>query len=166
MPAVPATPESDTAVLAAVAAGDPVAFGEFYDRFAGRVYSLVRGLCDDAVAAEVHQDVFRTVWRTAAEFDPALGPPASWLLDLAHATAVVAARSGAPGRDEPVLTDQVRAVLADLPPTQAAVLVRAYYGARSLRDVASLLGLPAASVGTHAHDAVTGLRPGAGRPGR
>ena len=166
--ALPSPPTTDTAVLGRIAAGDRAALGELYDRFAVRVYSLARGVCgDDGVAAEVQQTVFGAVWSSVDGFDPALGPVASWLLDLTHGKAVDALRHRGPGRrPDPEPTEQVRATLVDLSPAQLRVLTTTYYGGRSCHEVASLLGIPAAAVGVYAADAVARLRPPPGPPAR
>ena len=63
---------SDENLLAQVAAGDVVAFGEFYESYSARVLGLLikmLGRADDA--EDVLQEAFWQVWSTAHAYDPA-----------------------------------------------------------------------------------------------
>src|SRR5215203_2854920 len=60
--------------------GDERALSELYDRYAGLVYGAgVRYLGDRALAEDLVQDVFTSVWRGAAGFDPSKASFATWL---------------------------------------------------------------------------------------
>src|SRR5215210_5327647 len=51
--------------------GDERALSELYDRYAGVIYGAgVRYLGDRTLAEDLVQDVFTSVWRGAAGFDP------------------------------------------------------------------------------------------------
>lgn len=173
----------DAALLARVAAGDPAALGELYDRFARRVYSLARRICgaDTGAAQDVTQDVFLDVWRHAARFDPGRGSPASWLLTVAHHKAVDAVRREAtvhrrtraasdegwelptgPGADHAaigsVVAEHVRRALRELPPVQRRVLGLAYYGGYTQTQTAAILGIPVGTVKSRTFNAMAQLR--------
>lgn len=59
--------DGDAALLRAVAAGDPAAMADLYDRHAGWLHArLARRCADPEVVREVLQDTFVTVWRSAS----------------------------------------------------------------------------------------------------
>jgi RNA polymerase sigma-70 factor (ECF subfamily) len=160
----------DDRLLARVAAGDPSAVGELYDRYGRQVYSLaLRMLGDIAAAEDVTQEVFVKVWRRADRFDPERGRAASWILHIAYTTAVDVARQrgrAAPGRFEEigaeeadlaaadpaenaevaVMGTQVRQALMRLPAEQRQALEMAYFGALSHSEIARSLGVPLGTV--------------------
>ncbi|MUL63991.1 RNA polymerase subunit sigma [Mycobacterium sp. CBMA 234] len=77
------------ALLRRVSGGDADAFAAFYDATSARVYGLVvRVLRDPGYSAEVTQDVYAQVWRSASAFDPTEGSALAWLMTLAHRRAV------------------------------------------------------------------------------
>jgi RNA polymerase sigma-70 factor (sigma-E family) len=74
-------------------------------------------------------------------------------------SAQLRARSAAPPADEGVADrDQLRGVLAGLPPVQRAVLVLRYYQDRPDAEIAALLGCRESTVRSHAHRALAALR--------
>jgi len=56
-----------------LARGQQQALGPLYSRYASLVFHLSAQSLDRAVAEELVQEVFLTVWRGAANFDPAAG---------------------------------------------------------------------------------------------
>jgi RNA polymerase sigma-70 factor, ECF subfamily len=69
-------PVTDDELLVAVSRGDQQAFSELYDRFAARVFGIVRRVVrDPAQSEEVAQEVFVSLWRTATRFDPDRAAP-------------------------------------------------------------------------------------------
>lgn len=90
---VQAAPErdqcTDTALLAAIAAGAEDAFAAFYDRHHAQAYHVAyRLLTDHEAAEEVLQEVFFAVWRRAGSFNPSRGVARAWLLTSVHHAAV------------------------------------------------------------------------------
>jgi len=70
----------DEVLVQRVASGDERALSGLYDRYAGLVYGTgMRYLRDRGTAEELVQDVFTSVWRSAAGFDPARAGFATWL---------------------------------------------------------------------------------------
>lgn len=177
----PAASAVDAAVLTRVGAGDARALGDLYDRFGRRVYSLARRICGEAGAADVVQEVFLAVWRSAGRFDPARGSAVAWLMTLTHHEAVDAVRREAvlrrhtrpageddwalphgPGADEPavgsIVALEVRAALAALPPAQRTTVALSYYGGYTQREVAAILGVPLGTVKSRTFQAMAVLR--------
>jgi RNA polymerase sigma-70 factor (ECF subfamily) len=67
-----------------LARGQQQALGPLYSRYASLVFHLSAQSLDRAVAEELVQEVFLTVWRGAANFDPQQGAFRPWLLRLTH----------------------------------------------------------------------------------
>lgn len=144
-------------------AGEEAALNEIYDQFASSVYGLALRVIGDARAAEdVAQDVFVCVWERPDAFDPERGSLRTWLGTLAHRRAVdhvrreearrrravkEASRSQtAPDVEEMamalVTAERVRAALATLPDDQRRAIQLAYFGGKTYRQVAEVLGIP------------------------
>lgn len=80
---------TDSALIAAVAAGDEAAMARLYDRFAPLVQAVaVRMLRDRASADELAEDVFVEIWRRAPQFDPARGGLATWIATIARSRGI------------------------------------------------------------------------------
>src|SRR5829696_2487381 len=70
----------DEVLVRRVASGDERALSGLYDRYAGLVYGTgMRYLGDRGTAEELVQDVFTSVWKNAAGFDPARATFATWV---------------------------------------------------------------------------------------
>jgi RNA polymerase sigma factor (sigma-70 family) len=165
---------ADAALVLRMRSGDRGAVDELYLRFRRPAFSLARRiLADDALAEDVLQDVFLTVWRDPAAFDAGRGTFSSWLLAMVHHKAVDAVRREESQRrrqgraqdelalDAPTATrdvedeawtrlvsGQVRAALGVLPTAQREALTLAYYGGYTQREVAALTGAPLGTVKT------------------
>jgi RNA polymerase sigma-70 factor (ECF subfamily) len=144
-------------------AGDEGALNEIYDQFASFVYGLALRVIGDARAAEdVSQDVFVTFWERPDAFDPARGSLRTWLGTLAHRRAVDhvrreearrrrAVKDAARPETTPdveemaialVTAERVRSALATLPDDQQRAIQLAYFGGKTYRQVAEVLGIP------------------------
>jgi RNA polymerase sigma-70 factor (ECF subfamily) len=144
-------------------AGDEGALNEIYDQFSSFVYGLALRVIGDARAAEdVAQDVFVTVWERPDAFDPGRGSLRTWLGTLAHRRAVDhvrreearrrrAVKDAARPETTPdveemamalVTAERVRSALATLPDEQRRAIQLAYFGAKTYRQVAEVLGIP------------------------
>lgn len=163
---------------------DENAFRRLYRRHRPAVLRAARQvLGDDAAAEDVTQDVFLTLWRNPARFDPARSPLSSYLTLLARSRAVDAWRSqralartlerlagvtavepsttDAPGaeleRDE--RRRRLRAALAELPREQREAVVLAYWGALRSAEIGRRTGVPAATVRSRVRLGLAKLRP-------
>ena len=164
----------DADVMRRIRAGDRSAVDDRYERFRRPAFALARRiLADDALAEDVLQEVFLSVWRDPAAFDRGRGSVASWLLAVVHHKAVDAVRreesqrrrqglaEDAMALDAPtatrdveddawsrVVAEQVRAAMGALSQPQREALALAYYGGYTQREVAALTGAPLGTVKT------------------
>ena len=164
----------DADVMRRIHAGDRGAVDELYERFRRPAYALARRiLADDALAEDVLQEVFLSVWRDPASFDRGRGSLSSWLLTVVHHKAVDAVRREESQRrrqtqaedelvlDAPTATrdveddawtrmvgEQVRTAMGALSQPQREALTLAYYGGYTQREVAALTGTPLGTVKT------------------
>jgi RNA polymerase sigma factor (sigma-70 family) len=150
-------------VRARLVGNDDAALAEIYDQYSSFVYGLALRVVGDARAAEdVSQDVFVGLWERPAAFDPDRGSLRTWLGTLAHRRAVDyvrreearrrraerdAARAvSAPDVEElataMVAAERVRAALDLLPSDQRRAIQLAYFGGKTYRQVAEVLGIP------------------------
>ena len=158
---------------------DPAALSQLYQRFGRPCYSLSRRICaDETLAQDVVQEVFLTLWREPTQFDSSRGEFATWLLTLVHHRAVDAVRkeinlrrgvvaaleagedwsaADAAGRAR-VVAGQVGAALDRLPVEQRRVLVSAYFGGHTQREIAVMTGVPLDTVMSRMVAAVQCLR--------
>jgi RNA polymerase sigma factor (sigma-70 family) len=155
----------DRELVARLAAGEPTALRDVYDRYVGLVFGLAcRVLGDDTMAEDVTQEVFVSLWQRPERYDPTRGSLRSWLGLLAHRRAVDRVRAevrrarGETKLDaEPTviesdqvdeelsrawLAGRIQAALAQLPAEQREAVVLAYYGGRTYRQVAAELAIP------------------------
>jgi RNA polymerase sigma-70 factor (ECF subfamily) len=148
---------------ARLVAGDDGALGHVYDQYASFVYGLAFRVTGDARAAEdVCQDVFVGFWERPDAYDPARGSLRTWLGTLAHRRAVDyvrreeakrrrAERHAARAVTMPdveematamVTAERVRAAVDVLPGDQRRAIQLAYFGGKTYREVAEVLGIP------------------------
>lgn len=173
---------SDTELVRRLPDADGAAFAEIYRRFGRLCYSLARRICaDDELAEDVVHEVFQALWRDPRSFDPARATFATWLLSLTQHEAVDAVRrngtarqgmTAEPGAAQecPPVADtgpapparfaagQVRAALDLLPGEQRQVLVGAYFGGHTLREIAAFTGTPLNTVRSRLFNGVQRLR--------
>ena len=166
-------------LLGQVARGDQLAFEEVYDRMAGPVLGMVRGVLRDLPQSEeVMQEVLLELWRTASRFDASKGSALSWVLTLAHRRAVDRVRSEQKSAERELRAASARIDYDDVTETVEATMDRervrrclrsltdlqresvnlAYYRGYTYGQVASLLGVPTGTVKTRMRDALIRLR--------
>lgn len=170
----------DQKLVARVVDGDERAFLTLYDRYASRVYGLtLRVLGDVMLAEEVTQDTFLKLWSRARQFNPTRGKLASWLLTIAHRTAldrlrlekrrVPASNPNNPEELWPVLPDEntqsnearwrsLYFAVQSLPKEQRQVIDLAYYKGMSQSEIAEVLDWPLGTVKTRVRSAMQSLR--------
>ena len=159
----------DAVLLAEVQAGGQEAFAALYDRYAGAAYGLAyRILGDAALAEDVVQEAFVSVWKQAPRFDPHRGLVRSWLLTIVHNRAIdaVRRRSGraeralpegpeefvaAGGRPEELTewaleAEAVRDAVRALPDDQRRTVEMAYFEGLTHVEIAARMGVPPGTV--------------------
>jgi RNA polymerase sigma-70 factor (ECF subfamily) len=161
---------ADEDLMQLVHDGDGRAFEVIFDRHADASFSLAYRMCGRrAMAEDVVQEAFMSVWRSGARYDRARGSVRSWVLGVVHNRAIDAfrsetVRSGRNVSDEGV-TDRISArerteaeverrdeaqhvhqALGELPDDQRRVIELAYFGGFSHSQIAEMLKLPTGTV--------------------
>jgi RNA polymerase sigma-70 factor (ECF subfamily) len=161
---------ADEELMELVDAGDTRAFEVIFDRHSGAGYSLAVRMCGRrALAEDIVQEAFLSLWRSSAGYDRARGSVRSWVLSAVHNRAVDAlrrtgAKAGRDVSDEGIAerlpardaTDaeverreesrRVRSALDELPADQRQVIELAYFGGLSHSQIAEMLDLPPGTV--------------------
>lgn len=161
---------TDEDLIARARKGDPLAFEVIFDRHAGAAFSLAYRMCGRrALAEDVVQDAFLSIWRTGMRYDDSKGSVRAWVLGAVRYKAIDAfrqdtAKTSRDVHDEPAaerlpageLTEveierredaaRVRGALADLPGEQRHVIELAYFGGFTHTEIAGLLEVPAGTV--------------------
>ena len=158
---------------------DRAAFASLFDFYAPRIKTMLTRLGAAADTAEdVAQETLLTVWRKAAQFDPARASAAAWIYTIARNLRVDRLRGDNRARlyasyemVEPEVPDgpdsalnaaerdeRVRAALKELSQEQARVLQLSFFEDRAHGDIAALLGLPLGTVKSRVRLAMARLR--------
>ena len=159
---------SDEMLIRRIAGGDQLAMQTLFVRHRVALYRwLLRLVGDEALAEDLLSDVFLDVWRQAAKFE-ARSSVSTWLLAIARYKTLSARRRRidaeldeevsviiADPADNPELVLQkknqaelVRHSLARLSPEHGEVIDLVYYHGKSVREVAEIVGVAAATVKT------------------
>jgi len=169
------TSARDEHILKCLAEGETAAVAELYDCYGRLVFSLIiRMVGDAAIAEELVQDVFVSVWHAAASYRPALGSVRTWLLAIAHHRAVDELRRRRKEKSWVSLDDvehewslSAEDQLADplvfrsletLPPEQRLVVQLAYFDGLTILDIALQLDLAPGTVKSRLRLAMGKLR--------
>jgi RNA polymerase sigma factor (sigma-70 family) len=76
-------------LLARTGLGDRAAFSQLYERSSGHLFAvLLRIQRDRALAEDLLQEVYVSVWKAAASFDAARSQPLTWLTHIARHRAI------------------------------------------------------------------------------
>ena len=149
-------------LLAAVANRDSSAFERLYEATSAKLHGVIlRILRRHDVAADVLEEVYRTIWQKAGTFEVKFGGVVVWMLAVARRLAIAAARRpgvGA-GTAEPEIPDSERpgplprremtedlkrllTCIGRLEPDHQRMVLLAYYGAFSRAQLAEKLDSP------------------------
>ena len=80
--------------LAQTGDGDRAAYKMVYNSTAAKLFGIIlRIVSERSEAEDVLQEVYITVWRKAAEYDPARASPITWLATIARNRAIDRVRS-------------------------------------------------------------------------
>ena len=168
--------------------GEAGAFEVIFDRHSDAAFSLAYRMCGRrAMAEDVVQEAFLSLWRSGGRYDRRRGSVRTWILGVVHNRAIDAFRRGVtregrnvsdeglaeqlPAREhtegEVVRRDEatrVRRVLGELPPEQRQVIELAYFGGFSHSEISEMLALPAGTVKGRMRLGLTKLRIALGDP--
>jgi RNA polymerase sigma-70 factor (ECF subfamily) len=146
------------------------AFEVIYDRHADAAFSLAYRICSQrALAEDVVQEAFLSLWRSRTRYDRNRGSVRTWLLGIVHNRSIDALRRRSvrdrglvreEGIEErvaaPDCTDvdvarreearEVRQALDGLPDEQSRVIELAYFGGMTHVQIASMLDTPVGTV--------------------
>jgi RNA polymerase sigma-70 factor (ECF subfamily) len=160
----------DEELMELVTERDAAAFAVIYERHADAAFSLAARMCSTrALAEDVVQEAFISLWRSSAGYDGERGSVRRWVLGIVHHRAIDALRRGVAqdrrrvsdvGIEEQLeaeeRTDQevgrrdeareLRAALEGLPPEQSLVIELAYYGGLTHSEIAAMLDTPVGTI--------------------
>jgi RNA polymerase sigma-70 factor (ECF subfamily) len=179
-PSLMQVPETPEAALRRIAlAQDRAAFERLFLHFAPRIKSyLLRSGATGQQAEDLAQDAMLTVWRKAAQFDPARASAATWIFTIARNLRIdLIRRERHPGFDpaDPQLAppdialadadvealqdaSAVQAALRDLPSEQAAVIALFFFSDKPHSEIAAELDIPLGTVKSRLRLAMARLR--------
>ncbi|HEY2318552.1 MAG TPA: sigma-70 family RNA polymerase sigma factor [Solirubrobacteraceae bacterium] len=179
---------ADEDLMPLVHDGDARAFEVVFDRHADAAFSLAYRMCGRrAMAQDVVQDAFLSLWRSGAAYDRTRGSVRSWVLGVVRNRAIDLFRRETvrTGRDisaegvvermpaaEDVALDaerlqdarDVRSALCVLPSEQRQVIELAYFGGFSHMQIAEMLDLPPGTVKGRMRLGLSKLRVALGDP--
>ncbi len=146
------------------------AFEVIYDRHADAAFSLAFRMCRQrALAEDVVQEAFLSLWHSRARYDRHSGSVRTWLLGIVHNRSIdalrrrgvrdrgIIAEEGIEERLEaPERTDvevarreearEIRDALDGLPDEQSRVIELAYFGGMTHVQIASMLDMPVGTI--------------------
>lgn len=172
------TADPDTWLVAVATSADRAAFKALYAHAAPRIKaSLLRKtrnnvtLCD-----ELTQEVMLRVWKRARTFDRSRGSAMGWIYTIARNARIDHQRRKRPqvNPHDPLLVDpgpgpddvaaakqraeRLRGAVKELPEAQAEVLEHAYFGGRTLREIAEATDTPLGTIKSRVRLAMARLR--------
>ena len=181
---------ADEELMDLVDDGEVRAFEVIFDRHAGAAYSLALRMCGRrALAEDIVQEAFLSLWRSGTSYDRGRGSVRSWVLSAVHNRAVDALRRAGskaardvhdagiaerlPAREA---TDaeverrddarRIRSALGELPPDQRQVIKLAYFGGLTHNQIAEMLELPPGTVKGRMRLGLTRMRSALGEAAR
>jgi RNA polymerase sigma-70 factor (ECF subfamily) len=179
---------ADEDLMELVHEGDARGFEVIFDRHGGAAFSLAYRMCGRrALAEDIVQEAFLSLWRSGARYDRTRGSVRSWVLGVVHNRAIDAfrrdtVRESRDVRDDSIAermpaserTDseverrdearQVRSALIELPTDQRKVIELAYFGGFTHSQIAEMLQLPAGTVKGRMRLGLTKMRLALGDP--
>ncbi len=173
--------DPDYALMQRVASGEEAAIAELYDRFGSLVYRMAyQTMPSRADAEDVVQEVFVRLWRTADRYDPKRAALVTWVMLLSRRHMVDRLRR-ARARIKPGTLDEGWSPPADvrepdaammqderfasvlekvekLPELQRTVVLRAYLGGQTLKQIGQELDVPLGTIKSALSRALVKLR--------
>jgi len=173
---------ADEELIEQVRRGSPRAFEVIFDRHAGAGFSLAYRMCGSrALAEDVVQEAFLSLWRSGARYERSRGSVRSWVLGVVRNKAIDAFRNETAKTRYDVHDDtvaellparertpreverrdnalRVRRALEELPGEQRRVIELAYFGGFTHSEIAGMLELPSGTVKGRMRLGLTKLR--------
>ena len=161
---------ADEELMQLVYSGEASAFEVVYDRHADAAFSLAYRMCSQrALAEDVVQEAFLSLWRSGARYDRGRGSVRAWVLGIVHNRAIdslrrrtvrdrgrvsdagIEERVAAPERTDVEVARrdearEVRDALEQLPDEQRRAIELAYFGGLTHVQIASMLELPVGTI--------------------
>jgi RNA polymerase sigma-70 factor, ECF subfamily len=161
---------ADEELMRLVAQNDPDAFQVVLERHADAAFGLASRIVGRrALAEDVVQEAFISLWRGGGRYDPSRGSVRNWTLQIVHHRAVDALRRDSAVQARSVSDDglherlhapeqtdvqaarrddaqQVRSALQQLPAEQSRVIELAYFSGFTHIEISHILGLPEGTV--------------------
>ena len=180
---------ADEDLMQLVRQGQAAAFEIVYERHCNAAFSLAYRMTGKrAIAEDVVQEAFLSLWRSGARYDRTRGSVRTWTLGIVHNRAIDALRRGivhdrrrasdegieerfeAPEntelevarRDE---SREIREALGELPREQSQVIELAYFGGFTHTEIASMLGAPIGTIKGRMRLGLAKMRLALGDPG-
>jgi len=171
-------------IVAIARGGDRSAFAALFIHFAPRIKTYLTRLgANPAVADDLAQETLLTVWRKAAQFDPAKAEASTWVFTIARNLRIDALRRENfpvagdddlaqlpdPSDSAETILDmaargrRLREALADLPPEQAEIVQLSFFQDKPHSAIESELGIPLGTVKSRLRLAMKRLRGALGR---
>jgi len=174
-------PRDDADLVARLSLGDEAAMEALYERYGGACFALAKRIVvDRQLAEDVVQQSFVALWH-GGTYEPSRGAVGNWLLAVTHNKAVDTVRressrrermtteqalveiaATGPGPDDVawrrLRAEHTRAALRELPAEQREVVLLAYYGGYTQREIAEMTGLPLGTVKSRTLTAMRSLR--------
>jgi RNA polymerase sigma-70 factor, ECF subfamily len=161
---------ADEELMQLVYGGRAEAFEVIYDRHGDSAFSLAYRMCGQrALAEDVVQEAFLSLWRSGARYDRNRGSVRTWVLGIVHNRAIDALRRRTV-RDRGLVDDEgieerlaapertdvefarredareIRDALEQLPEEQSRVIELAYFGGLTHVEIASMLDAPVGTI--------------------
>ncbi len=172
----------DYELMQRIAANSEAAVAELYDRFGSLVYRMaLQAMPGRAEAEDAVQEIFVRLWRTADRYDPRKAALVTWVMLLSRRHLVDKLRrkrsrikpggletaqvSGA--LDQQAITDRIErdehfaALMSrvdSLPDLQKTVVIRAYLGGQTLRQISEEMDIPLGTIKSALSRALVRLR--------
>ncbi|CDX55562.1 RNA polymerase sigma factor [Mesorhizobium plurifarium] len=173
--------EASRLLMAVAAKRDRAAFAVLFGFYAPRLKAFLRRSGMTAsVAEDVAQETMLLVWNKASYFDPARAGASTWIFTIARNARIDRLRrEGRPAKiaeafdpsdqpEEPVSGEQamiaaereerVRTAIALLPPEQAEIVKKSFFGEETQSEIAYSSGIPLGTVKSRVRLALGRLR--------
>ena len=174
--------DHDLALMRRVAGNQPQAAEELYDRFAPLVYRLAfQAMPTRADAEDAVQEIFVRLWRTADRYDPKRAALVTWVmlisrrhlvdrlrrsrarvkagaLDERQAESLGAPQVESAGMERDERFRELMGRVNKLPELQRTVVLRAYLGGQTLRQIGEELNTPLGTIQSALSRALVRLR--------